>query len=314
LLDTRLVFVTGKGGTGKSTVAAAVGLLAARRGKRAIVCEVAGQQRVHSALLDGDGELQANGGGRFAEVELAPNLYGISIDPELALEEYLSVQLGSRTLFRALTRNRIFHYLTVAAPGVRELATIGKAWELAQPERWTGADRRYDLVVVDGPATGHGVAMLRTPRTFREIARVGTIRRQAGRIDSFLRDRRRTAVIAVATGDEMPVNETLDLDARLREEVGVELWAVIANALYPERFSATEARRLERASSDLRSESARAAVRAALSEHHRAVIQREQLRRLDERFEQILSLPYLFRPELGRAQLEHLAGLIEEQL
>jgi anion-transporting ArsA/GET3 family ATPase len=127
LLDKRLVFVTGKGGVGKTTVAAAIGLAAARRGKRTIVCEVARQERMSRAFR--------HEGVGWSETELADNLYAISIDPQQSLEEYLEDQIGSRRLAHLLFRNRIFEYFAAAAPGVRELVTIGKVWELAQLER-----------------------------------------------------------------------------------------------------------------------------------------------------------------------------------
>jgi len=167
ILDKRLVFVMGKGGTGKSTVAAALGLAGARRGKRVLLCEVAGQQRVQRELT---GEVPRD---PYEETELAPGLWGVSVDPESALEEYLRSQLPSRALFEILSRSRVFQYLVAAAPGSRELLTVGKIWETAQMDRpWTEAEGRYDLVVVDAPATGHGLALLSSARTFKDIARV----------------------------------------------------------------------------------------------------------------------------------------------
>src|ERR671936_170679 len=162
IVDKRLVFVTGKGGVGKTTVAVALGLAAARAGKRTIVCEVAHQERMSQVF-------RREGVG-WSETELAENLYAISIDPQRSLEEYLEDQIGSRRLAHLLFHNRVFEYFTAAAPGVRELVTIGKIWELAQLERRTRRASPYDLVVVDAAATGHGLAMLRAPRTFRDIA------------------------------------------------------------------------------------------------------------------------------------------------
>ncbi|HTP20502.1 MAG TPA: ArsA-related P-loop ATPase, partial [Solirubrobacteraceae bacterium] len=124
LLEKRLVFVTGKGGVGKSTVAIALGLLAARRGLRTIVAELASQDRLQGLFSD-DGERE-----RFREVELAPALFTISIDPQQAMEEYLRVKAG--TLGQALGSSRLFQAFAMATPGMRELLSIGKVWELAQ--------------------------------------------------------------------------------------------------------------------------------------------------------------------------------------
>lgn len=306
VLDKRLIFVTGKGGVGKSTVSAAIGLAGAREGKRTIICEVAQQERVSKAF-------RREGVG-YAETELSPGLSAISIDPQRALEEYLRVQVGSKALFNLLFQNRLFQYLAAAAPGTKELVTIGKLWELAQLERpWTSAKIRYDLVVVDAPATGHGLGILRTPRTFRDIARVGPIRRQAERIDSFIRDRNQTGVVVVTLPEEMPVNETLDFRRQLHAEMDMDVDGVVVNALYPERFTRPEAERLAAADGDL-STAPRAAVRAALSEHHRARTQRVQLRRLKKEEGNVTTLPFLFEPELGLEQFERLSRGLEKRL
>lgn len=294
LLDKRLVFVTGKGGVGKSTVAAALGTAAAARGRRAVVCEVAGTERMTGAL--------GHEGVGYRETELAPNLWAISIDPERALEEYLRDQIGSSTLYNVLFENRIVSYLAAATPGLRELLTIGKIWELAQLERRSAADAPYDVVIVDAPATGHGRGLLRTPRTFRNVARVGPIRRQADIIHTFVTDPRRTGVVCVALPEEMPVNETLELRSALVADMGMELDAVVVNALYPERFSAAEAERIETARSEDPSPGVNAALVAALAEHRRARTQRTQLRRLRREAGdslQSVTLPFLFEPELG---------------
>jgi len=305
-LDKRLLFVTGKGGVGKTTVSAALALAAAGRGKRTIVCEVARQERMSRVF-------RREGVG-FSETELAEGFWAISIDPEDALQEYLQDQIGSRRLANLLFHNRIFEYLAAAAPGVREMATIGKVWELAQLQRRNPRNAPYDLVIVDSPATGHGVGMLRTPRRFRDIARVGPIARQAGGIDSFLKDRTTTGVIGVALPEEMPVTETIELHAALGEELGLDFDAVVVNGLYPERFRAGEAERLASAIG-AGSPEARAALRAALWEHHRAREQRSQLSRLKRQLDsEIVTLPYLFEPELDLESFEHLAGELGRKL
>jgi anion-transporting ArsA/GET3 family ATPase len=308
LLDRRLIFVTGKGGVGKSTVAVALGLLAARSGFRTIVAELASQERVGRAF-DRD-EIEP-----FVEVRLADGLYTISIDPQRAMEEYLRVKTGP--LGQALGSTKLFHALAMATPGMRELLSIGKVWELAQLQRRTRGAAPYDLVIVDAPATGHGVGLLRTPRTFAEIARVGPIAAQGGAIAATIADRSFTGVVAVSTPEEMPVNETLALHRSLLRE-RLELDAVIANACYPSRFTAAEAEslRAELASPDGALErQARAALRAALSEHARAATQAAQRSRLEQAFPGIVAtLPFLFAQSIGRAELGQLADALAETL
>jgi anion-transporting ArsA/GET3 family ATPase len=305
LLDKRLVVVTGKGGVGKTTVAAALGLIAARSGKRTVICEVAEQERL--AGLFGVDESS------HEERELAPGLHTVSVDPERAKAEWLRYQLKSGPLAGVLGGSSVFRYLSAAAPGLSELVTIGKVWDLAQLERRTGGSV-FDLAIVDAPATGHGIAMLRAPSTYASVARVGPVRRQATIIDRFLRDSRRTGVVAVALPEEMPVNETIELERRLAEEMRMAIDHAIVNALYPERFSAAEAERL-RAADGKGSPDAVGALHAAVAEHERVRGQRAQLRRLRRRVEApVGTLPFIFEPELGPAQIEALADRLERAL
>ena len=166
---------------------------------------------------------------------------------------------------RLLARSSAFQYFVAAAPGAREMITIAKVFELAQLERWDRHNRTYDLVIVDAPASGHGLAMLTTPHTFGEIARVGPIKRQAEKISTMLSDPSRTGYVAVALAEEMPVNETLELGGRLEAAVGLGLDAVIVNGLYPERYTKAEAESLRAAAANGLEPDALTAVRAALA-------------------------------------------------
>jgi anion-transporting ArsA/GET3 family ATPase len=134
--------------------------------------------------------------------------------------------------------------VAAATPGMRELLTVGKLWELAQLDRRTPGADSYDLVVVDAPATGHGVAILSAPRTFAAAAGSGPVARQGTIIDSMLSDPERTAVVAVAKAEELAVTETGQLREALRDSIGLPLERVVANALEPDRLTAAEAKRL----------------------------------------------------------------------
>jgi len=307
IFDKRLIFVTGKGGVGKTTVAAALGLAAARSGKRTIVCEVAHQERMSQVF-------RREGVG-YSESELAERLYAISIDPQRSMEEYLRSQVKPAPLYKLLFDNRLFQYFAAATPGMRELVTIGKIWELAQLERRSAKATPYDLVIVDSPSTGHGLGILRTPATFRDAAGVGPIRRQANTIDSFITNPELTGVVTVALPEEMPVNETLDFKEALAAEMEMEIDAVVVNALYPERFSDSETKRIERAVDSNGSPGVRAALRAALFEHGRAQTQRAEVTRLTKKLgREPVTLPFLFEPELDLGSFETLSLELEGAL
>ena len=301
-MDKRLVIVTGKGGVGKTTVAMALGLRAAGEGKRTIVCEVASQENA-SRMFD-----HTEVG--FHEVEMEENLWSISIDPDESMREYVLLQLKVRAMRDMLFRSRIFNYLAAATPGLKELVTIGKIWELAQLDRKVKSGRKYDLVIVDAPATGHGVGFLQTPGNFAEIARVGPLAHQAGRIEATLADREQTGVVIVTAPEEMAVNESVGLEAALTEAGDFAVDRIYANAVYPQRFEEAELSELEGLAGGAE-EAALPAIEAAIAEMRRALAQAEQLDDLRERTRAPVSeLPFLFAERIGADELRRLAEAI----
>jgi energy-coupling factor transporter ATP-binding protein EcfA2 len=299
LYDRQLLFVTGKGGVGKTTVAAALALAATRAGRRrVIVCEVGGQARVPVLL-------GAKAGRPGEEVQVDEGLWSLTIDPRQALEEWLAKILGSRQLTHVLARSNFFSAFVGAAPGAAELVAMTKSWELAQSKRWDSKRRGYDLVIVDGPASGHAIGMLRTPGTFADIARVGPIASQSERVREFLGDHRRSAYVAVALPAELPVSETLDLGGRLRRAIGRRLEAIVVNGVLPDRFTAQELERVEASGTDpllggaLRGAEARTASQA----EHLARLGAEA----DVGEDCLLRLPFVFTPRLARDDVEGLA-------
>lgn len=303
LLDKRLAFVTGKGGVGKTTMAYALGVAAAASGKRAIVCEIAAQDR--GSRIFGVPPLE------FEERRLRENLWAISIDPERTIREYLEVQLPMRPMASVLSRSNIFNYLAAATPGLQEMVTMGKVWELSLNRRKsTASSRTYDVVIVDAPATGHGIAFLRTPHDFRDLTRVGPLASQSGRIEHTLADRRLTGVALVARPEEMAVNEAIELEealARPAEGTRYSIDLVLANGVFPDRFSDAEAARLEKLAAGA-PEAAADALAAAGEEHRRAAAQTRQLRRLRAGVEEdVVELPFLFDSDLGAEHIDRLA-------
>lgn len=315
MLRRRLLVVTGKGGTGKSTVAAALGVVAARQGRRTIIAEVARRTDVPGALGAAAGE-------PFAETRLRDGLWHISIDPADALREYLRDQLPSDTLARMLGGSRSFALLASATPGLAELLSMGKVWELGQDARRTPGAQSYDLVILDAPATGHGLATLTAPRAFARAAATGPVARQGRLIHDWLTDHRHTGVLVVTRPEALPVAETIALAGELRAQLGLELEAVVVNRLSPQRFGRAEEVLLGAALAE-RSAGAgapagdpvRFALERALADLAMARGERRQVERLRRAVSLApLRLPFAVGEGSGEADLEALALALERGL
>ena len=306
LLQRELIVVTGKGGTGKTTIAAALGLLAARGGKRTLVAEVGERQHV-PALMGQPEPADPN-----VEVQLAENLSSLSIDPDRALADWLRT-LGGRVSSKVLLSSNTFQYFVAAAPGAREVLSMVKVLELTGDKDGRGRRRQgYDLVILDAPATGHALALLSSPRTFAALARVGPIAAQTRLVSELLEDPARSGYVAVAQGTEMAVTETLQLRARLREELGRELDVVIANAALPRRFDERELERM--GALDDSHAAARSARQAAHTVHTRARAQNNQIARLRRQHPHVLRVPFVFAPSLDVAAVQRIADRLERGL
>lgn len=229
LLERRLVIVTGKGGTGKSSVVAALALAAAQRGRRVCVVETGLDEQV-PRLFD-----PAAPPVGYAGRVIHDGVTALRIEPYAALAEYLGLQIGGRRVVELVFRNKAFRQLMDAAPGWRELITLGKVWHLEQQHEEGGA-ARYDLILVDAPATGHGLTFLDVPRVAVAAVRMGPLRRHAGWVEEMIRDGRRTLLLPVALAEELPVRETAELVERVRRELDVSVDRVVVNAVAPAPF------------------------------------------------------------------------------
>lgn len=300
LADRRLCFVLGKGGSGKTTVSAALGIAAARRGLRTLVVEVSAQHRLTELFrLPG-----ADTPHRDVEVRLAPDLWTISIDPEHATEEYLVRQLKVRPVVELLARSKAFGHFTQAAPGLAELVTLGKIWSMAVDLRPDGSTPVWDRLIVDLPATGHGLALLETAQNIEEMVSGGPIKDQAGRIQQVVRHPSATGIAVVAQPEELSVTEAGEAVARLRE-LGLPIGAAIVNGMRPPRFSERDMEVLRRIAGEDDGGAARSAVAHQEAAEH-DLRQRDRLAGaigLDP-----IELPRLVRMRMGIGGVEELAG------
>jgi anion-transporting ArsA/GET3 family ATPase len=311
LLDRKLLVVAGKGGVGKSTMAAALGLAGARAGRRTIVVEVGQESRMPHLF-------ETAPGAAGAAVDLMEGLSSITIDPDRALMEWLQA-LGGRVSGRLLASSGTFQYFAAAAPGAKELVTMMKIWQLTRGGRDARRGTGHDLVVLDAPATGHALGLLSSPRTFGAIARVGPIAGQTRQVQELLQDQRSTSFLAVALGSEMAVTEALELQEGLERQLGRSLAAVIVNSLLPKRFTAKELRSIEAlkngdSDSPEQLSVTHSAVAAARAVHERARLQQNQMARLRRRAVTVVGVPFVWSGELRRSELSAIADRLTEKL
>jgi Mrp family chromosome partitioning ATPase len=234
LLDRRLVIVTGKGGVGKSTIAAALALVAARAGKRVLVCEVNAQERIAPLL----------GAPRAGPVvkEASAGIFTVNVTPHEAMREYGIMVLKFRTIYDAVFENRLVRYFVRVVPSLAELVMLGKILHEARAEE--RGRPRWDLVLVDAPATGHALQLLRVPAALLDTVPGGPLRSDAAWMEAMLVDPVRTSVAIVTLPEEMPVNEAVELDAQVRGMLGMHRGALFVNAMPEARFTPEEQARL----------------------------------------------------------------------
>jgi cellulose biosynthesis protein BcsQ len=234
----RLHVVTGKGGTGKTTVAAALALALAGSGRKVLLIEVEGRQGI-ARLFDSpplpyaERKIAIGQGGNGNASRPGGDVYALAIDPEGALLDYLAMFYGMRSAGKALTRVGMVDFATAIAPGLSDVLVTGKATEAARRRvAGTGSRYVYDAVVMDAPPTGRIGRFLNVTTEVSDLAKVGPIRAHADTVANVIRSPQ-TAVHFVCTLEEMPVQETLDGIAELRKIKGIQVGGVIVNMARP---------------------------------------------------------------------------------
>jgi anion-transporting ArsA/GET3 family ATPase len=312
LLSHRLVVLSGKGGVGKSLVGTALAVAAHRRGKRVLLAEVDAPEVAEAARFLGASAP------RGVEREVRPGLSTINLDPAGVMDEYVRHIVKAEFLARRVLDSPVYHRFFSAAPGLKELMVLGKVMVLEEARAGWSRRPRFDLIVLDAPATGHGLAFLKVPLTASEAVPVGPVGGNARKVLAMLRDAQRTALVVVAIPEEMAVVEALEFHQMAVSQVGMTAAAVVLNACHERRFSKGQEAEILRLSAE--GATGRLPGGVDLAEAlgaARRLIRRERLTRFYQgrlrRAVQLplVSLPYLFEEQIGPTQVEALADRLE---
>ena len=312
LFDRRLLVVAGKGGVGKTTIACALSLLAVQRGKRTLLVEVDGVGRAAQLLGVTPGEC-----GKAQPV--VDSLSVMSVDGGAALVEYLELIVPLKRVLQAVFSSRIYQYFVAAAPGLKELMTIGKVWYEAERIDESTGRRSWDVVVLDAPATGHSLQYLGMPLAAHEVFRSGLVGRESQRLVDLLTDPIRTAVNLVTTAEEMPVNETVEMYRRIRKELRMPLGYLFVNRVHHAAFTAADVDKLERRLGRVREPREHAVVEEVLQRAREEVgwtaINKANAERLTEEIAlPSAEVPFLFAEQFGADQVREVAEALSPAL
>ncbi|MFN2490598.1 MAG: ArsA family ATPase [Actinomycetota bacterium] len=322
-LAPKILIVSGKGGVGKTTVTAALALVAARRSRKVCIAEV--DRKGTLPKLFGASKLD------YEPSELLPGIWGLNIAPDKALEEYLGVQYHMRRISRVLTHSHFIDYIATAAPGLKDILVLGKVWYLEQGRAGGGSTHDFDTIVVDAPAAGHMRTFLSAPAGLSDAVRVGPIRRQSEWLLAMLRDARRSRIHLVTLAEEMPVAETLETSEALSGPLHMHQGVTFANAVYAEQLTRAQDNELQQMSVDGPPERLMLGAKQAglkldeedvveLLAHARFLrarrsIQQRHLKNLRKGLDPaVVELPFLFSAGLELPDIEMLADAIEARV
>lgn len=309
LFDKRLILVTGKGGVGRSTLAASIASACAKRGRKTLLFEANANDRFGSFF-----------GAEAVGHEIKPlarDLYAVNTTPAAALEEYGLMILRFKRVYRMVFENRVTKYFLRAIPGLDDYAILGKAWyHTTEGKR----EPTWDTVVFDMPASGHTLSMLRTPRVILDTVPEGPLTRTARAIHELLHDPERCAIVLVTLAEEMPTNEASDLAGALDDELALKVSRVLVNQVYPDRFpegspqdQVLDALRAHTGGGEATSDVTALTRHGSLARARRR-LNEKYLQELDARFDDPVRLPYLFTPSIGSAEIVALTELLEDEL
>ena len=314
LFDRRLLIVAGKGGVGRTTMACALALAAARRGRRVLLAQVKSKDRL-SRLFG----VPHN----FSDVHpVDTNLWAVNMTPESSLREYGVMVLRSAFLYRQVFERDVVRAFLRAIPGLYDYSMLGKAWFHTTEQ--VGGRPRFDVVILDAPATGHALTLLAIPKVICDTVPEGPLTGPARDCLALLTDPARAQAVLVTLAEDLPVSETIQLSTGLRG-LGIHLGPVVVNRLYPPRFrtgvNALALDELLAAQTDSApdgddgQQALSAVLRAARLQRQRSSLNEHYIKALKDALPlPQLHAPYIFNATFARPALEALADRIGEQV
>lgn len=284
-----LFFVSGKGGVGKTSMSLALATLFASQGRKTLIAEINSEEQV-ARLLERDPI-------GHEETLLLPNLWGINVRPRKSFEEYVLMQIKFKSLYKVVFENRFVRHFIDATPGLADLMSIGKIYSLVDS---------YDTVIVDAPATGHGIALLKIASIVSSAVKVGPLKTESQKIDDLLKNHDRTRVVLVTLPEEMPVTEAVEMVEALK---AYRLSVVFLNQYQEKIMSDEEWKTVGKYFGDPAHQQSAELLdfyrkRQELSAHYRNV--------LDEKIkEPVLPIPIIYSPQFGLAEIQEIAEEME---
>jgi anion-transporting ArsA/GET3 family ATPase len=307
LFDKRLLVIAGKGGVGRTTVAAAFATCAARAGRRVLLAQTKSKERLsHLFGVPSIGHEM---------VQIRERLWAVNMTPQAALREYGAMVLRSEFIARQVLENRVSRAFLHAIPGLDDYSMLGKVW-YHTTETAEGGQSRFDLVILDGPATGHIVSLLRIPDAILEAIPEGPLTKSAAATRALLRDPARAAMVIVTLAEDLPVNEAIELGQKATTVLNMPLGPLVVNALYPPRFQqGVSARAVDAFDETIDDRELMPLIAAARMAKRRRALNDRYLERLREELPlKQIQLPYLFRRDFGEEALDELANRLEGQI
>ena len=305
-LDKRFHIVAGKGGVGKSTLCAVMGLLAAKAGKRTVIAEFntrGSQPRLFGKASNG-----------YEVTPLCENLFSINIQPRPAMREYGLRKLKLARVYDVVFENDAMKRMLRMIPGMTELILLGKAFDLER-ERAPGGQPAWDLVIIDAPATGHGVSLLKLPQTILNVVSVGPMADEVRDMKRLLEDDTRTRLSLVTLPEEMPVRETFELMHVLDHELRIPQGELIINGVWPQVLAPDEVERFQGVCASLSEDESGLlqSLKYVEEQARRRAFQQPYIEMLNQAsWSRVHTLPFLFRAQFGPAELQELGAFLSD--